>query len=468
MKHLVGMADAKWRQEGVASPVILDTDQLINAHMLIAGMSGTGKSFQINSLLTACVREGVEADVFDVHEELDEAPGCVAVKFSAATKAGFNPLVINLDRHSGGVRNQIDEVIDTINRTSTELGPRQTSALRNLLADVYYLRGCYEDNPQSWHKAQITEAEHDRLTESHQYGALKQYYPILRDVISYTQRKIKAMSLGSADSRAVAALEKVETVSAKINSLLTRYGKATNDAEVERLNKQLAMEKEKAIDLYADFINAIETGRESQDILKYTNKETLVSVRERLEALQHSGIFCSNPPNWRGAGIRVYQIGSLQDEQRQLLFFTRAKQILRECMDMGKTTTLRRLMVVDEGHLYFSKDGDNPMNRIAKEGRKYGLGLVVGSQSPTHFSEDFLTNCGTVVITGLHDKFWRGASGLLGLDMEALQQTRAKQVLLLKRHIQGEPSSKFEAVLVDKAVVARGVEAFRQRHRAAA
>lgn len=468
MKHLVGMADAKWRREGIASPVILDTAQLINGHMLFAGMSGTGKSYQLNSLLSACVREGVEADVFDVHEELDETPGCVAVKFSAATRTGYNPLVINPDPHSGGVWNQIDEVIDTINRTSTELGPRQTTALRNLLADVYYLRGCYEDNPQSWRKAEITEAEHERLTSTHQYGALKQYYPTLKDVISYTQRKIKSMSMGSADSRAVSALEKVEAISAKINSLVTRYGKATNDPEIEKLAKQLAADKEKAIGLYADFVNAIETGRESQDYIKYTNKETLISVRERLESLDHARIFSSNPPDWRGARLRIYQIGSLRDEHRQLLFFTRAKQILRQCMDMGKTNTLRRLLVVDEGHLYFSKDGDNPMNRIAKEGRKYGLGLVIGSQSPTHFSEDFLTNCGTVIITGLHEKFWRGASGLLGLDVEALRQTRAKQVLLMKRHIQGEPSSNFEAVLVDKDIVARGVEAFRQRHRAAA
>src|SRR5438105_753507 len=123
MKHLIGMDDAKWRQEGMASPIILDTDQLINGHMLIAGMTGTGKSYQIMSLLGAAAKQGIEVDAFDVHEELDGAPGSVAVKFSEATRAGYNPLVLNCDPHSGGVRKQIGQVIDTINRTSRQLGP---------------------------------------------------------------------------------------------------------------------------------------------------------------------------------------------------------------------------------------------------------------------------------------------------------------------------------------------------------
>jgi RecA-family ATPase len=68
MKHLVGMDDATWRQQRTAAPIVLDTDQLINSHMLLAGMSGTGKSYQIMSLLNAAANQGIEGDAFDVHE----------------------------------------------------------------------------------------------------------------------------------------------------------------------------------------------------------------------------------------------------------------------------------------------------------------------------------------------------------------------------------------------------------------
>jgi len=467
MKHLVGMHDEKWRQNGLASPVILDTSLLINGHMLFAGMTGTGKSYQIQSLLKACAREGVEADVFDVHEELDDAPRSAAVKFSEATRAGYNPLVLNQDPHSGGVRKQIDLVIDTINRTSNRLGPRQESALRNLLGDVYYLRGCYVDSPASWRKRELTEEQHDQMTRARDYQGLKNYYPILRDVISYAERKVKALAIGG-DSKAVNALERVEASAAKLNTLMTRFNKAASDAEVERLDEQLTKDKEKAVEAYADYIRAIETGREFQDILKYTNRDTLISVIERLEAIQNRGIFCSNPPNFGNALIRVHQVMALGDDERKLLFYMRAQQILRECMDAGKSETLRRIVLADEGHLYYSEDGDNPLNRIAKEGRKFGLGLVIGSQSPTHFSEDFLTNCGSIFLMGIHENYWDMACRKLKIDMATLRATRAREVLSLKMHGLGEASSRFLTVNVDRRVVERGVQAFRERPRSVA
>lgn len=466
MKHLVGMNDAKWRQEGLASPVILDTSMLINGHMLFAGMSGTGKSYQIESLLKACAREGVEVDVFDVHEELDGAPRSAAVKFSEATRAGFNPLVINQDPHSGGVRKQISLVIDLINRTSRALGPRQESALRNLLADVYFLRGCYADSPASWLKRELTEADYDRMVRARDYQGLKNYYPILRDVISYAERKLKILATGS-DARAVNALERVEATASKINGLMTRYNKAVSDGDVDKLNEQLAKEKDKAVEFYAEYIRSIETGREFQDILKFTNRDTLISLIERLEGLQTAGIFCSNPPNFGNALIRVHQVGALSDDERRLLFFNRAQQILRECMDAGKSPTLRRILLVDEGHLYYSEDGDNPMNRISKEGRKFGLGLVIGSQSPTHFSEDFLTNCGTVFLMGIHEQYWDMACRKLKIDQATLKATRAREVLSVKMHVLGEASARFQVVNVDQQVVERGVQAFRERRVAA-
>ena len=441
---------------GSYAPVILDTNRLINGHMLFAGMSGLGKSYQIMRLLAAAHRQGIEIDAFDPHEELDGVPGSVAVKFSEATKAGYNPLELNTDPHTGGVRRQIALLIDMINRTSRQLGPRQESALRNLLTDVYRARGIDADDSTTWHRGCLRERQFYDMVHARDYAGLRAYYPILQDVISYAERKLKAITMGS-DFMAVNALEKVERTATRIQAIQVKYRKADSDEEAARLEKQMASEKEKAIEAYANFIKAIETGREYQDAIKYTNRETLVSVLERLQMLLDSGVMRSNPPEWGGAGVRVYKVGSLSDDDRKLLFYTRAQAILRECMDAGKSDRLRRIILVDEGHLYYSEDGDNPLNRIAKEGRKFGLGLVVGSQSPTHFSEDFLTNCGSVFLLGIHESYWDMAVRKLNLSKDLLLSVRPREVLLLKMREQGVESGRFVRVNVDQGVIDQGL-----------
>lgn len=60
------------------------------------------------------------------------------------------------------------------------------------------------------------------------------------------------------------------------------------------------------------------------------------------------------------------------------------------------------LLVCEEAHAYITRDRDSQyagarksMERIAKEGRKYGVGLAVVSQRPHELSETVLAQCGT-------------------------------------------------------------------------
>lgn len=456
MKHLIGMEEVARAPDAPPRPVVQDTMRLINGHMLFVGMSGMGKSYQIQRLMVAASRQGVQIDAFDPHEELDGVPGCAAVKFSEATRAGYNPLELNIDPHSGGVRRQISSLVDMINRTSRALGPRQESALRNILVDVYRLRGIDPDDASTWARSSLREQQFYDIVRLRDYQVLRNYYPILQDVISFTERKLKAMTTG-ADFVAVNALEKVERTASRMNALRIKFRKADSEDELAKLEKQMVSEKEKAIEAYANFIKAIDTGREYQDSIKYTNRETLISVLERLQSLLDSGVMRSNPPDWRGASVRVHQVGALSDDDRKLLFYNRAQTILRECMDAGKTDRLRRIVLLDEGHLYYSEDGDNPINRIAKEGRKFGLGLVVGSQSPTHFSEDFLTNCGSIFLLGIHENYWEMSVRKLNLTKDLLTSVRPREVMLVKMREQGVEGGQFIRVNVNQESTDRGL-----------
>ncbi|ACF45367.1 protein of unknown function DUF87 [Prosthecochloris aestuarii DSM 271] len=59
------------------------------------------------------------------------------------------------------------------------------------------------------------------------------------------------------------------------------------------------------------------------------------------------------------------------------------------------------LVVMEEAHRYLSKDANGPsrsmVQRIVKEGRKFGVGAMIVSQRPTEVDETILSQCGTFV-----------------------------------------------------------------------
>jgi hypothetical protein len=59
------------------------------------------------------------------------------------------------------------------------------------------------------------------------------------------------------------------------------------------------------------------------------------------------------------------------------------------------------LVVLEEAHIYLNKDTDGPaslaVQRIAKEGRKYGIGAMLVSQRPSEINTTVLSQCGTMI-----------------------------------------------------------------------
>jgi DNA helicase HerA-like ATPase len=59
------------------------------------------------------------------------------------------------------------------------------------------------------------------------------------------------------------------------------------------------------------------------------------------------------------------------------------------------------LIILDEAHRFLPENGDSPANRvvsrIAKEGRKYGVGLMVVTQRPSDVDSAVLSQCGTMI-----------------------------------------------------------------------
>jgi hypothetical protein len=70
------------------------------------------------------------------------------------------------------------------------------------------------------------------------------------------------------------------------------------------------------------------------------------------------------------------------------------------------------LLVLEEAHTYLGDDQSgaaaDAIKRIAKEGRKYGVGLMLVSQRPSEISSTILSQCGTIIAMRLANDIDRG------------------------------------------------------------
>jgi hypothetical protein len=98
------------------------------------------------------------------------------------------------------------------------------------------------------------------------------------------------------------------------------------------------------------------------------------------------------------------------------------------------------LVVMEEAHRYLGKDTENParemVQRIVKEGRKFGVGAMMVSQRPSEIDETILSQCGTLIALRLTNTLDKGKvqaalpDSLSGL-VEALPILRTGEALIM-------------------------------------
>lgn len=447
LKHKFGIDEYLAKRESKIVEVEYDSQAMINPHILLAGSTGTGKSHQLRELLerASMYMDGDSSiDIFDVHAELDIGQASV-VKYSAQTGFGYNPLIINPDVHSGGVLNSINNFIRLINTTTVQLGTKQQATLRYLMIDLYAKHGITEDNVRSW-----------RIAYENQ--------PSIQDLIDFTRNKILTMQFGTESiatniqsiTRLVksirssklneAARQRLSVQGQSVQEELSAEDAADEEA-VKEMESQVDKLNEKTENLFQQFLKGIKTGDELDIFFKYNNKEVMLSLVERLTTINSAGIFNHNPPPFESS-VRCHEIMSLGDDFQKLFVYMRLEAIFREARDRGHTSGIRYIIVLDEAHKFFKDESDNIINIIAKEGRKFGIALWCASQSPTHFSEEFLINTACIVLLGIHSSYWDMAVKRLRIKLENLKYTKPKKVVSIKMQLKGASDPQFRNVVL--------------------
>ncbi|MDO8941077.1 MAG: DUF87 domain-containing protein [Methylicorpusculum sp.] len=421
------------------SPVVWDSEAIVNAHLLIMGKTGMGKTTflrrAINQLLAA--DSGLRLHILDVHGDIT-IEHASSVQFSESTEYGLNPFAVSPDRHFGGVRKRIQDFIATLNGCRP-IGSRQEAVMRHLITDLYAANGFFADNYKSW------------LLQDGYTRKYPKRYPTMDDACRFACIKLKQLIIGSdtPSGRALEGLNKVTSKLYRISKQLSASGSEHNPTLME----QALTYRSEAKKYYLEYIENLETGKELDDFIKYESKDVLKSVVERFENLKACGIFKNQAPPFDPLNRAWhYNITALREDEKRLFVEFRLQELFASALEKGPVEKgqclLRELIIIDEAHLFFRDDQHNILNTLAKEGRKFGIGLVCASQAPTHFSDDFFANVATKIVLGVDQMYWDTLGRKMKLDIKLLNYIRPFEVVGTQMNMKGDTRSSFTLVRV--------------------
>jgi hypothetical protein len=497
MKMLLGY-DYFGSKNGQQVPVEFDTNKLINPHMLILGASGVGKSWTFRRL----IRQGrasapaVRFHVFDVHGDLEIEDASV-VQYSEVAPFGLNPLRVNPSPEFGGVRKCIQAFIRIINQaSSTALGVKQESVLRNLLLDVYRDFGFEAEDPSTWSlnalESRLLSAGADnRLylvvpmedkekaksmgarweptlrhwwVPAHTYkGELTQWspahktreYPSVADVTAYARRLHEEKFLGS-DQAALRALMQLNKTARNVQR------KALDAARLRKQNifdgdaqEELEVAGAKAVDAYTDYVKSIRTGYELETLLKYDSPDVLKGVLDRLSNLTSTGIFKTvQAPFDPNKSVWRYKLNTLGMEEKKMMVLFLLQDLFNRAMERGEQKTVVEVAVLDELSTYTGSqddDGDGIIGVVARQARKFGLGLWAADQSPAGIPASLTSSLGTKIILGVDELYWNDAVSKLRMESKLVQWISPQVTMAAQLKEAGSTKNRWWWVVLPKA-----------------
>lgn len=348
-------------------PALLDLDKLISRHFSILGSTGSGKSNSVGVLLSAIKEKGFH-----------------------------NSRIIVIDPHG--------EYIDSI-KDSKGFQLRPSHGKQKLVIPYWALPfnelmlifgGNISDDKSEYIREKLVSAKQ----ESNRINAFNVNAELITadTPIPFNIKKLWF------------ELDDFERRTYKMNDL-----KDVTELEVKGDFEKLVSNKYKAVSLGAagPFSN-----KNAKGILKF-----LESMRIKLLDKRYSFLFKPDEYtpdengktvndldklifNWIGSNdISIFDLSDVPSEIMESITGTLLKIIYdtiywgQETLIGGKNIPL--LIVLEEAHNYLYSDSKSisakTVQKIAKEGRKYGVGLCLVSQRPSELDSTILSQCGTII-----------------------------------------------------------------------
>lgn len=364
--------------------VRLSLDALVTRHSAIVGSTGSGKSTTVASLLRSIVGAPENADdsgarllLLDVHGEYSAALGDLARTFSATPQPGEEALYVPYWALEAG------ELLDFV---AGALNDNQLIAFTDKMQDLKEAR---------LHAAPLAGLDPQSLTvDSPVPFSLKQLWHDLIDFETATfrgpQRDQPALEVPG-DAATLTPPRYTPHAMGAAGPFLNQAAKG--------IRRQLNLLRSRLLDRRYDFI--LHPGPWEPDLAG--------NVAQDLDTLLAGWLGNDRPITILDLSgvpstVLVRLIGSILRIIYEALYWSREKT---------EGGVLRPLLVVmEEAHRYVGPDSGNVaadvVKRIAKEGRKYGVGAMLVSQRPSEIDETVLSQCGTLIALRLSNPADRG------------------------------------------------------------
>ena len=411
--------------------VILNTDSLVNAHGLLLGGSGSGKTHTIRGLARSLVHTpSGRAIIFDVHGDIfPNSPDVSSVLISETSRMGLQPFVVNRDKEFGGVAKAIKRFILAINKTTTKLGVKQEGVLRKLLEDLYRKNGFYIDNEKTWG------LDYDPWPER----KYPKRYPTFEDLLRFAKSKQKDIFLGMDNS----STHKLEEFIKKSAALTKKRVKAEKYDE-EQMNEA----KDAAIEAYDKFLSSSNDEKVVEDLMKYASKDVMDSLITRLESLHFTGIFKNTAIMFDpSCSIHRYDISTLDEEEQKIFIDLAMNELFIKAKENGFGGKTNTFIFIDEVRNFLDDSEGNIIRKFYNESRKFGVGVFCGGQDIKHFHDDIITNSATKIILGVDNMYSKAMSKRLQIPHDNIKNIVPKKSILLEMKT-SEKKSGFREVLL--------------------
>ncbi len=351
-------------------PVRVDLDKLVTRHSAVVGSTGSGKSTTVASLLRSLTVDGgfpsARVLLLDIHGEYGRALSEVATVFRVgASSADERPLYL----------------------------PYWALEPSDLLS---FVMGAIDAKSETSILDWITAAK-ERVApgvEGVDINALTVNTPLpfsLKQLwFEFIDPEIKTWDDKEKSVRAILEEGGAETLKAPRYKAATTNNTAPyqNQSGLLGIRRQLAQLRSRLLDKQYDFM--LRPGGWEPD-LEGNAENDLADLLEEwfghpkpITILDLSGVPSS---------VLMRLIGAILNITYEALFWG------RNLPEGGRKRP--QLVVMEEAHRYLGRDTNNPareiVQRIVKEGRKFGVGAMVVSQRPSEIDETILSQCGTLI-----------------------------------------------------------------------
>lgn len=355
-------------------PVHVDLDKLITRHCAVLGSTGSGKSTSVTSLLRSLAGEGQDHPfpnsrvlLIDVHGEYGTALADVAKVFRVSPKQGEETLYIPY------------WALDTQDLLAFLMGRLDDKALTAIQEKIFAAKleraktGSYEG------------VEEDSLTVDVPlpFSLKALWYDLIDPEVKTWADAARTQPALEADGSAAALVAPRYQAPGPGNQL-----PHINHAGVLSIRRQLDQLRSRLLDRQYNFL--LHPGDWEPDLDGSCEKdladllESWLGHEKPITILDVSGI---------PSVILNRLLGGILNIIYEALFWGREKTEGGRCRP--------QLVVMEEAHRYLGREADNParsmIQRIVKEGRKFGVGAMLVSQRPSEIDETILSQCGSFI-----------------------------------------------------------------------